>query len=131
MRFVAIDIGGERHAMVVVNEDSVVLTKPTFLTEDAAGYRKLRELLGDPDDCLIATEATGHYWCNLFAFLVGEGFRIATLNPLRTRRFAEEELERTKTDVIDALGIARFAAQKRPSSAFVPNLTSEHICGAC
>lgn len=40
---------------------------------------------------------------------------MALLNPLRTRRFAEEELARTKTDAIDALGIARFAAQKRPA----------------
>jgi transposase len=59
-------------------------------------------------------EATGHYWRNLFAFLVGHGFKVALLNPLRTRRFAEEEFERTKTDSVDALGIARFAAQKRP-----------------
>jgi len=115
MRFVGIDIGGERHAMAVVNEDGAVLAKSMFFTEDAGGYRKLRELLGDPKDCLVAMEATGHYWRNLFAFLVTEGFRIATLNPLRTRRFAEEELERTKTDAIDALGIARFASQKRPN----------------
>jgi transposase len=39
---------------------------------------------------------------------------VALLNPLRTRRFAEEELERTKTDSVDALGIAGFTAQKRP-----------------
>jgi transposase len=37
------------------------------------------------------------------------------LNPLPTRRFAEEELEWTKTDSVDALGIARFVAQKRPA----------------
>jgi transposase len=60
-------------------------------------------------------EATGHYWRNLFAFLVGHGFKVSLLNPLRTRRFAEEELERTKTDSVDALGIARFAAQKHPA----------------
>jgi|ERR1700726_1285069 transposase len=101
MRFVGIDVGGERHAMAVVNGNGAVLTKPTFFTEDAGGCRKLRELLGDPNDCLVAIEATGHYWRKLFAFLVTEGFRIATLNPLRTRRFAEEELERTKTDAID------------------------------
>ena len=40
---------------------------------------------------------------------------MALLNPLRTRRFAEEELEWTKTDSVDALGIARFATQKRPA----------------
>jgi transposase len=47
---------------------------------------------------------------------VSAGFSVALLNPIRTRRFAEEELERTKTDAIDALGIARFAAQKNPSA---------------
>ena len=51
-------------------------------------------------------EATGHYWQNLFAFLVAEGFAIALLNPLRTRRFSEVDLERTKNDAIDAVGIA-------------------------
>jgi len=68
---------------------------------------------------LIAMEATGHYWRNLFAYLVSEGFTVALLNPVRTRRFAEEELERTKTDAIDALGIARFAAQKHPAASQV------------
>jgi transposase len=42
---------------------------------------------------------------------------VALLNPVRTRRFAEEELERTKTDAVDALGIARFAAQKDPPAS--------------
>ena len=60
-------------------------------------------------------EATGGYWRNLFGFLVAEGFRVAVINPLRTKRFGEEDLQRTKTDAIDALGIARFAQQKRPA----------------
>ena len=45
---------------------------------------------------------------------------MALLNPLRTRRFAEDELQRTKTDAIDAVGIARFAAQKRPAVTKLP-----------
>lgn len=71
-------------------------------------------------------EATGLYRRNLFAFLVGHGFKVALLNPLRTRRFAEEGLERTKTDSVDALGIARFAAQKRPApTPMVDEVTAE------
>src|SRR5580704_11790608 len=51
---------------------------------------------------------------------------VTLLNPLRTRRFAEEELERTKTDSVDALGIARFAAQKHPAPTPVAeDLTAE------
>jgi transposase len=123
MRFAGIDIGGERHAVAVVNDGGTLLVKSTFFGEDTAGYERVRDLLGDPQDCLVAMEATGHYWRNLFAFRVGHGFNVALLNPLRTRRFAEEELERTKTDSVDALGIARFAAQKRP----VPTPTVDEV----
>jgi transposase len=116
-RFAGIDIGSERHVVAVVDEHGAVLLKSTPFDEDAAGYRRLVELLGASQGLLVAMEATGHYWRNLFAYLVTEGFTVALLNPVRTRRFAEEELERTKTDAIDALGIARFAAQKRPPAS--------------
>jgi transposase len=72
-------------------------------------------------------EATGHYWKNLFAALAAKGFTLALLNPLRTRRFAGEDLERAKTDAIDALGIARFAAQKRPAPTRLPESATEEL----
>ncbi len=72
-------------------------------------------------------EATGHYWKNLFAVLAAAGHRIALVNPLRTHRFAGVDLERTKTDAIDALGIARFAAQKRPPATPVPDALTEEL----
>ena len=49
------------------------------------------------------------------------------LNPLPTRRIAEEELQWTKTDAIDALGIARFAAQKRPPAGQLPDAATEEL----
>jgi len=58
---------------------------------------------------------------------LAKGYAVAVLNPLRTRRFAEEELQRTKTDAIDALGIARFAAQKRPRAAQLPDSATEEL----
>ena len=84
-------------------------------------------LLGPPEGCLLALEATGHYWRNLFVALLAKDYAVAVLNPLRTRRFAEEELQRTKTDAIDALGIARFAAQKRPPAARLPDVATEEL----
>src|SRR5207237_6330339 len=91
------------------------------------GYDRLFGLLGTPADTLVALEATGHYWKNLFAVLVTRGFAVALLNPLRTRRFADEELARTKTDAIDARGIARFAAQKRPAPTRLPDRATEEL----
>ncbi|MBL8949561.1 MAG: transposase [Myxococcaceae bacterium] len=46
--------------------------------------------------------------------MAAEGFEVALVKPRHTRRFAEEGLQRTKTGAIDALGIASFAAQKKP-----------------
>jgi len=127
MRFVGIDIAAETHVIAAVDETERVLLKPTKITEDTAGYDQLLALLGEPRDTLVAMEATGHYWKNLFATLVAHGFVVALLNPLRTARFATEDLARTKTDAIDALGIARFAAQKRPAVTRVPDPATEEL----
>jgi transposase len=127
MQYVGIDIASERHVVAVVSDQGEVLIKPTPFSEDAGGYQQLRSMLGVADQTFIAMEATGHYWQNLFAYLTAEGFRIALLNPVRTHRFAGEELQRTKTDAIDALGIARFAAQKRPAPTQLPDAVSQEL----
>jgi transposase len=127
MRYVGIDIAAETHVVAAVDHQRAVVIKSTPFTEDAAGYQKLLQLLGAPDDTLVAMEATGHYWRNLFAVLTTQGFGVALLNPLRTRRFAGEDLERTKTDAIDALSIARFAAEKQPAATRVPDAATEEL----
>ncbi len=127
MRFAGIDIASETHVVAIVGTDGAVELKATPFGEDAAGYQKALALLGTPGEVLVAMEATGHYWKNLFAVLTAAGYTIALLNPLRTRRFASEDLERTKTDAIDALGIARFAAQKRPAPTRLPDAATEEL----
>jgi transposase len=127
MRYIAIDIGAEHHVVAAVDEDEQILLRPLRFAEDADGYRRLRESLGVTEDALVGMEATGHYWQNLFAYLVAEGFRVVLINPLRTRRFAEEDLARTKTDAIDALGIARFLRQKRPAPVTLPDEATREL----
>jgi transposase len=127
VRFAGIDIAAETHFVAVVDERSDAVVKPMSFTEDAVGYGKLFTLLGPAGDLLVAMEATGHYWQNLFAALAAAGYAVALLNPLRTRRFAGEDLERTKTDAIDALGIARFAAQKRPVATRLPDSATQEL----
>lgn len=124
MRFVGIDIGSEKHFFAIVDSEGRVTKKATPFGEDDAGYSKLRAALGESRDTLVAMEATGHYWQNLFAVLVSMGFAVAVLNPLRTRRFMEVDLKRAKTDAIDAVGLARFAYEKRPASMVVPDEAS-------
>jgi len=127
MRFAGIDIASETHFVAAVDETGAVSVKATPFAEDVSGYAKLLGLLGPANQVLIAMEATGHYWKNLFAALAAQGYEIALINPLRTHRFAAEDLERTKTDAIDALGIARFAAQKRPAPTRLPDSATEEL----
>ncbi len=117
MRFAGIDVGAERHMVAIVGEQGEVLCRSSPFAEDASGYAHLFELLAPPEDCRLALEATGHYWRNLFVALLAKGYAVAVLNRLRTRRFAEEELQRTKTDAIDALGIARFCCPEATASS--------------
>lgn len=127
MRFVGIDIASEQHVVAVVDVDGTVVQKATPFLEDATGHQGMLEFLGAPAECLVAMEATGHYWQNVFAALAAAGFQIALLNPVRTNRFAQEELARTKTDAIDAVGIARFAQQKRPSATPLPDSATQEL----
>lgn len=127
MRFAGIDIASETHVLALVAADGSVALKATPFTEDDLGYQKALALLGSPGEVLIAMEATGHYWKNLFAVLAAAGHGVALLNPLRTHRFAGVDLERTKTDAIDALGIARFAAHKRPAATPLPDALTEEL----
>ena len=121
MRYIGIDIGKEKHVAAVVGEDGGVLVKATGFTEDLDGYQKLFELIGKAEDTLVVMEATGHYWMNLCGALVGSGFGVAVINPLRTHRFAEEDLARAKTDALDAVSLARFGAQKKPAPTKLPD----------
>ncbi len=127
MRFAGIDVGSRTHVVAVLDESGQVLAKPASFGEDAAGYEKLFRLLESPVELLIAMEATGHYGRNLFGALTQRSFAVAVLNPLRTRRFAEEDLTRAKTDAIDALGIARFAVQKRPPATPATDTATDEL----
>ncbi len=127
MRYAGIDIASETHVLAIVAADGTVAVKPTAFAEDDSGYQNALTLLGTPGEVLVAMEATGHYWKNLFAVLAAAGHAVALLNPLRTHRFAGVDLQRTKTDAIDALAIAHFAAQKRPPTTPLPDALAEEL----
>lgn len=111
--FAGIDIASERHVLARLDAEGKPIGRPIGIAEDQAGYAKLIEALGPPP-VLIVLEATGHYWKNLYAMLTAAGHDVALLNPFTARRFQEASLERTKTDAIDAEGLARLAFEKRP-----------------
>ena len=121
-----IDIASERHMLARLDDQGAPIGKPMPITEDGAGYDALLKALGPPP-VLIAMEATGHYWKNLFAVLAAAGHDVALLNPFVARRFQDASLERTKTDAIDAQGLARLAFEKRPEPTHLHDEVAEAL----
>ena len=128
--FVGLDIGSETHVLAAVNAQGDVTQRPISLAEDATGYARLDATLaalGTPATTLLTCEATGHYWQNLVAHLWAGGWRVALINPLRSARYAAEELVRTKTDALDALGLARFGREKQPAPMPVTDAATREL----
>jgi transposase len=127
MRTIGIDIASQVHVVAGVDDDDRLVLKPTRFEETGEGHDKLLALLGSPDGTLVVMEATGHYWRNVFVRLASEGFRVAVVNPLAVRRFAESTLTRAKTDAVDAALLARFGRAHRPAPASVPDEELEEL----
>jgi transposase len=84
--FPGIDIAPERHLLARLDTAGRPIGKPILITEDHDGYDTLLKALGLAP-ALVAMEATGHYWKNIFAALAAAGHGVALLNPFVTRRF--------------------------------------------
>ena len=130
MHYIGIDIAKDTHYVAVVDADEQIVVRGRPFKEDANGYAKLIALiepLADSAKTLVVMEATGHYWQNLFGFLVGKGYPVALINPIRSHHFAKEDLRRAKTDAADALMLARFGRQKRPQTSSVPDESLDEL----
>lgn len=128
MTFVGIDIGSEAHVVAAMDEQGTITLKAQRFEESADGHIALLALLRSlgPIFCVVL-EATGHYWKNLAATVLANGYPLVVLNPLQSARFQQENLVRTKTDGIDALGLARLAQQKRPQPTRLPDAATEEL----
>lgn len=83
-------------------------------TADAAGLAQLLAWLGEVRPALVCLEATGGYERPLVEALHQRGAPTCVVNPRQIRDFARALGQLAKTDQIDALAIARFAASVDP-----------------
>lgn len=112
MLYVGIDIAKNKHDLACISDTGHILIKHFRFTNSHHGFSELKARLNQlspiTTDILIALESTGHYNYNLVSFLRNLGYTILTYNPLIIKEFAKSQsLRKTKTDVKDALLIAR------------------------
>ena len=63
----------------------------------------------------VCLEASGGYQRPVARFLHKRGLTVSIVNPLRTSAYAESQLNRSKTDKVDARLLARFCRREEPS----------------
>jgi transposase len=83
---------------------------------NANGFKQLGEFLGKNNVVKVhaCMEATGRYYEALAQYLFKEKHLVSVVNPLKIKGYAISELQRSKTDELDAGVIARFCRANCP-----------------
>lgn len=80
-----------------------------------------------PRVTLLVLEATGRYHHSVTAALVAAGCPVAVVNPRQVRDFARSTGQLGKTDRLDALALARFAAVVQPPVHALPDAAARDL----
>ena len=110
MIYLGIDIGKFFHSLCLLDQDG---KKKVFrISADKQGFERLGQLVrkeSKNNELLIGMEATGHYFLNIYDFLLRFGVPkddLVLLNPLQVKAFRNTNLRGAKSDDIDATRIA-------------------------
>ncbi|MDQ6695036.1 MAG: IS110 family transposase [Chloroflexota bacterium] len=116
--FVGIDIAAASFTAIWTT-DGTMQPKAVTFSQSANGFSALQQQLQATcvaaAQTLIVMEATGSYWIALAVTLHQVGYVIAVLNPAQLHNYVQSLPRRSKTDVLDAQVLVRFAAERKPA----------------
>src|SRR3954467_8517988 len=118
--YVGIDIAATTATATWLTAEGVGQTssKPATFEQTPKGYaalqRKLQATGTSPKQTLVVMEATSTYWIMLASHLHEEGYCVSVVNPAQAHHFAKAQLQRAKTDNLDAHTLAQLAATLKP-----------------
>jgi len=120
--FVGVDVSKDRLDVHVLPQDE------SFSVErNGRGLAALVERLRPLLPSLIVVEATGGFESTTAAALASAGLPVVIVNPGQIRHYAQALGKRAKTDAIDAMVIARFAADIRPEVRTLPDEMTQFL----
>lgn len=118
---VGIDIGKRSHEVCLMDAEGQQIGKFFRFQHSRQGMTTLVELLRrQPESCIIALEATGHYWLAIYHHLLQEGFKLVTINPLQSHAYRRSTIRKVKNDRRDAWIIADLLRIGRVRPGYVP-----------
>jgi transposase len=86
-------------------------------TNTLTGYGKLHAWLSrrlKAEQVHICMEATGSYSEAAASYLYEQGYRVSVVNPARVKGYAASQMQRNKTDKLDAALLADFCRRQEP-----------------
>ena len=114
--FIGIDVS-KAHLDVAVHGEPEVRR----VTNDEEGIRDLVSSFVELGPSLVVLEATGGFEMPVAVALAAVQIPLVIANPRQTRDFARSTGQLSKTDAIDAQGLALFAARVRPEVRQLPS----------
>ena len=125
-------MGNQNYVGIDIAKDSIEVTvhegtEHWAYTNDESGLAKLVARMKRLSPALIVLEATGGYEVTTAAELQSKGFAVAVVNPRHIRDFARSVGILAKTDVLDAMVIARYAATVQPTPRILPDEETKRL----
>src|SRR5579871_5168403 len=120
--YVGIDVAQHTLAIAVVPSG-----EQWSCANDAAALPALAARLVQLQPAGVVLEATGGYELPVSAQLALAGLPLSVVNPRQTRAFAKAVGQLAKTDAVDALLLARFAAAVKPEPRPLPDAQSQAL----
>ncbi len=113
---------------VALFDDKQLIASGQF-NNKRAGFKKLSKWLihkgaGRVWACM---ESTGRYGDVLATYLYNHKHQVSMVNPARIKKYAESQLQRNKTDKVDARTIADFCRTQEPALWSPPSLEKRHL----
>jgi len=123
--YIGIDIS--KRTLDIATSDRYLGQVPNTPTGHAQLLEQLATLDAEQNNVHLAMEASGGYERPLLQHLLTAGSHVSVVQPACVRHFAKSLKLHAKTDRIDAMLIARFAATTKPNPAEKPCKTSEKL----
>jgi transposase len=114
MKYLGIDIGKETFEVCLADEASPSM-QANFVN-NASGFKKLKGWLKKhkAKQGHVCMEATGIYGDALAEYLHEQGYKVSVVNPARIKAYADSQMQRNKTDKLDAALIADYCRRQEP-----------------
>ena len=114
--YIGIDVSKEQ--LDVASDDGAFVAQ---FSNNEEGHARLTKQLLEVKPTLVVLESTGNYQLEVSLVLQAAKVPLAVVNPRQVRDFAKATGVLAKTDKLDALSIARFAAAVKPSAQTLPD----------